>query len=108
MFARLRLVPDHRDESVLVQEVALQWQHCIVLVTMLLQRLSKLSQQIAVDFPDMDCNVVDKEFPKIASKVPHRFESGVETSVLSWPVEGKVPIKSANIDTHGSESSNAT
>ena len=39
---------------------------------------------------------------------PHLFESGVETSVLSWPVEGNVPIKSANIDTHGSESSNAT
>ena len=107
MFARLRLVPDHRDESVLVQEVAFQWQHCIILVTMLLQRLSKLSQQIAVDFPDMDCNG-DKELLKIASKVSHRFESGVETSVLSWPVEGKVPIKSANIDTHGSESSNAT
>ena len=74
---------------------------------MLLQRLSKLGQQIAVDFPDMDCNG-DKEFLKIASKISHRFESGVETSVLSWPVEGKVPIKSANIDTHGSESSNAT
>ena len=64
MFARLRLVPDHRDESVLVQEVAFQWQHCIILVTMLLQRLSKLSQQIAVDFPDMDCNG-DKEFLKL-------------------------------------------
>ena len=52
--------------------------------------------------------MVTKGLLKIASKASYLFESGVETSVLSWPVEGKVPIKSANIDTHGSESSNAT
>ena len=55
VLARLRLVPHHRDESILVEEVAFQWQHIVILVTMLLQRLSKLSQQIAVDFPDMGC-----------------------------------------------------
>ena len=82
VFAGLRLVPDHRDESVLVEEVALQWKHRVVLVAVLLQRLSKLSQQIAVDFPDMDCKG-EKEILKIASKPAHRFESGVETSVLS-------------------------
>ena len=75
---------------------------------MLLQSLSKLSQQVAVDFPGIDCNI-HNGFLKISFfKGPYRFESGVETSVLSWPVEGKVPIKSANIDTQGSESSNAT
>ena len=52
MFARLRLVADHRDESILVQEVAFQWQNIVILVPVLLQSLSKLGQQIAVDFPD--------------------------------------------------------
>ena len=40
----LRLVPHHRYEGVLVQEVAFQRQHRVVLVAMLLQSLSELSQ----------------------------------------------------------------
>ena len=45
--------------------MAFQWQHVVVLVTMLLQRLPKLSQQITVDFPDMNCNG-HKDFLEIA------------------------------------------
>ena len=72
---------------------------------MLLQSLSELSQEIAVYFPDI---LFYQNESKQARKYFHLFESGVETSVLSWPVEGKVPIKSASIDTQGSESSSAT
>ena len=72
---------------------------------MLLQGLSELSQEIAVYFPDI---LLHQNDSKQARKYFHLFESGVETSVLSWPVEGKVPIKSASIDTQGSESSSAT
>ena len=72
---------------------------------MLLQSLSELSQEIAVYFPDI---LLNQNESKQERKKFHLFESGVETSVLSWPVEGKVPIKSASIDTQGSESSSAT
>ena len=71
---------------------------------MLLQSLSQLSEEIAVYFPDI---LLNQNESKQRTNF-HLFESGVETSVLSWPVEGNVPIKSASIDTQGSESSSAT
>ena len=58
MFGGLRLVANHGYESILVQKMALQWQHEIRLVPVLFQRLLQVRHQVHVDLPALPAHVV--------------------------------------------------